>query len=414
MQTFTCRVKLSRQTHGKLDEFLEQQRQLYNGALQERIDCYEKTGKSITAYDQCKSLTEIRADDPEFRQFHVSCQRSCLFRLDKAYKRFFKHGGYPRFRGWGRLRSFEAEGVKPSFKHRYGSVKIKGIGSFRWRLDGRFTKEQVKLVRIIKYPKGVYIQLICNVEPQIKGLNQAIGIDVGVKERAILSDGTMIPKHQVDHTEIKQLQRKVARAKRGSNSRKKKVLQLRKAHHRKNIRNRNELHQITTAIIRHHGKWVAVEDLQIKNMTANGGTHKRGLNRSILEQNWGQFIQQLKYKAESAGGELVKVNPKNTTQRCSACGALPQVKLTLADRWYHCTACGHSEDRDINAAKNILLEGLLALISGGKIPEAWVECVRLTAGSRLPSTQNDGVCQAIAILPIDNVRQSTQHATTQR
>ena len=400
MQTYTCRAKLSRQTHGKLDEFLEQQRQLYNGALQERIDCYEKTGRGITAYDQCKSLTEIRADDPEFRQFHAHSQRSALLRLDKAYKRFFKHGGYPRFRGWGRLRSFEAEGVKPSFKDRYGSVKIKGIGSFRWRLDGRFTKEQVKLVRIIKYPKGVYIQLICNVEPQIKGLNQAIGIDVGVKERAILSDGTMIPKHQVDHTEIKQLQRKVARAKRGSNSRKKKVLQLRKAHHRKNIRNRNELHQITTAIIRQHGKWVAVEDLQIKNMTANGGTHKRGLNRSILEQNWGQFIQQLKYKAESAGGELVKVNPKNTTQRCSACGALPQVKLTLANRWYHCTACGHSEDRDINAAKNILLEGLLALISGGNIPEAWVECVRLTAGSRLPSTQNDGVCQAIAILPL--------------
>ena len=400
MQTYTCRAKLSRQTHGKLDEFLEQQRQLYNGALQERIDCYEKTGRGITAYDQCKSLTEIRADDPEFRQFHAHSQRSALLRLDKAYKRFFKHGGYPRFRGWGRLRSFEAEGVKPSFKDRYGSVKIKGIGSFRWRLDGRFTKEQVKLVRIIKYPKGIYIQLICNVEPQIEGLNQAIGIDVGVKERAILSDGTKIPKHQVDHTEIKQLQRQVARAKRGSNSRKKKVLQLRKAHHRKNIRNRNELHQITTAIIRHHGKWVAVEDLQIKNMTTNGGTHKRGLNRSILEQNWGQFIQQLKYKAESAGGELVKVNPKNTTQRCSACGALPQVKLTLADRWYLCTACGHSEDRDINAAKNILLEGLLALISGGKIPEAWVEWVRLTAGSRLPSTQNDGVCQAIAILPL--------------
>ena len=401
MRTYTYRVKLSRQSHSNLNYFLEQQRQLYNGALQERIGCYEKTGRTITAYDQCKSLTGIRADDPDFSQFHAGSQRSALFRLDKAYKRFFKHGGFPRFRGWGRLRSFEAARVKPSFKDRYGSVKIKGIGSFRWRLDGRFTKEQVKLVRIIKYPKGVYIQLICDVDPQIEGLNKPIGIDVGVKERAILSDGAMIPKRQVDDTEIKQLQRKVARAKRGSNSRKKKVLHLRKAHHRKNIRNRNELHQITTAIIRQHGKWVAVEDLLIKNMTAHGGSHKRGLNRSILEQNWGQFIRLLTYKAESAGGELVKVNPKNTTQRCSACGSLPQVKLTLADRWYHCAVCGHSEDRDINAAKNILLEGLLALISGGKIPEAWVECVRLTAGSQLPSTQNDGVCQAIAILPYD-------------
>ena len=165
-------------------------------------------------------------------------------------------------------------------------------------------------------------------------------------------------------------------------------MQLKKAHHRQRVRTHNELHSITTDIIRHHGKWIVVEDLQIKNMTAHGGAHKRGLNRSILEQNWGQFIQQLTYKAESAGGRLVKGNPNNTTQRCSACGSLPLEKITLADRWYNCVVCGHSEDRDINASKNILLEGLPALSSGGKIPEAWVACKQLTAGSQLPSTQN--------------------------
>ena len=139
---------------------------------------------------------------------------------------------------------------------------------------------------------------------------------MGVKQRANITDGvnhTMIPKHLVDNQPIKQLQRQVARTKKGSNSRKKKVMQLKKAHHRQRVRTRNELHQITTNIIRNHGKWVAVEDLQIKNMTAHGGAHKRGLNRSILEQNWGQFIQQLTYKAESAGGRLVKGNPNNTT-----------------------------------------------------------------------------------------------------
>ena len=387
MRTYTYRAQLSRASHTSLNEFLAQQRLLYNGALQERIDCYRKTGRTISAYDQCKSLTAIRAQDEWFAKFHVMSQRSALLRLDKAFKRFFRHGGFPRFRGHGRMRSFEATGVRPAFNDRYGVVKIKGIGRIRWRRDERCTKDQVKLVRIVKYPNGVYVQLICEVDPQAKGLDATIGIDVGVKQRAVLSDGTMIPKHEVNNTRIKRLQRKVARAKRGSNSRRKKVMYLRKAHHRQKVRHRNDLHTITTSIVRNHGKRVVVEDLPIKNMTAHGGSHKRGLNRSILEQNWGQFTQQLAYKAESAGGVLVKVDPKNTTQRCSACGALPPVKLTLADRWYYCTACGHSEDRDINASKNILLEGLRALSSGGKIPEAWVEG-RVTASSGKPSTQN--------------------------
>ncbi|MCY4657928.1 MAG: transposase, partial [Gammaproteobacteria bacterium] len=114
----------------------------------------------------------------------------------------------------------------------------------------------------------------------------------------------------------------------------------------------------------------------------------------ILEQNWGQFIQQLAYKAESAGGKLVKVDPNNTTQRCSACDALPQEKLTLADRWYYCSTCGHSEDRDINAAKNILLKGLEALNLGGSSPGAWVEG-RETERTGAPSTQNSSLSEPL-------------------
>jgi len=394
MRTYSYKAKLSKYTHVQLDEFLEQQRQLYNAALQERIDCYKKTGVGISAYDQCKSLTLVRKDIPGFSNFHLQSQRSALLRLDKAYKHFFKHGGYPRFRGYGRVRSFEASGIKPTFKDRYGSVKIKGIGRFRWRLDNRCTKAQVKLVRIVKQPRGVYVQLVCEVEPQVKGADAPIGIDVGVKAMAVLSNGTMIPKRTVDNSKKKPLQRKVARAQKGSNSRRKKVIALSKECFRQTVRHRNDLHALTTAIVLHHGKYVAVENLLIKNLTAHGGNHKRGLNRSILEQNWGQFIQQLAYKAESAGGKLVKVDPKNTTQRCSACDALPQVKLTLADRWYYCSTCGHSEDRDINAAKNILLKGLEALNLGGSIPGAWVEG-RETERTGAPSTQNSSLSESL-------------------
>ena len=387
MRTYTYKAKLSAPAHKRLDEFLEQQRILYNCALQERMDCHKKTGKSISKYDQDKSLTIIRDEDADFSKFHCRSQRSALCRLDMAYKRFFKHGGYPRFKGRGRVRSFAADGVRPCFNDKYGTIKIKGIGRIRWKRDERCTKDDVKLVRIVKYPDGVHVQLVCEVNPEMKGSDASIGIDVGVKDRAVLSDGTKIPKNVADTKRKKRLQRKLARAIKGSNNRKKKGSAYAKECHRQKIRTRNDLHAITTSIVRNHGKHIAVEDLKIQNMTAKGGSHKRGLNRSILEQNWGAFAQQLAYKAESAGGWLVKVNPKNTTQRCSACGSLPQTKLTLSDRWYSCATCGHSEDRDINASKNILLEGLTVLDSGGYIPEAWVEGRKNAVGYDT-STQN--------------------------
>ena len=88
------------------------------------------------------------------------------------------------------------------------------------------------------------------------------------------------------------------------------------------------------------------------------GQYKKSMNRNMLEQTWGRFYQLLTYKAENAGGWVKRVNPKNTTQRCSSCGELPEKKLTLRDRMYECKFCGHSMDRDLNASINILREGL--------------------------------------------------------
>ena len=365
MRTFSYAVKLSAATHKNLDRFLEQQRILYNAALQERIDCYQKTGKSISRYDQFKSLTKIREADTDFSCFDAASQRSALTKIDFAYKRFFNSGGFPRFRGKGRVRSFDCGSAKrPNFNGTYGFVKIKGIGTFRWQRDQRCSRERVKLVRIVRYPTNVMVQLVCGVDSPIRGNDAVVGIDVGVQERAVVSAGAMISKRTVAASEKKRLQRAVARAKKGSRARRKKVMQLSRHTHREKVRNVHHLHRLTTAIVRNHGTWLAVEDLQIKNMTKHGGAHKTGLNRAILEQNWATFTRQLEDKAERAGGKLVKVNPKNTTQQCSQCGALPREKLTLKDRIYYCHQCGHSEDRDLNAAKNIAQRGHRVLAVG--------------------------------------------------
>lgn len=157
-------------------------------------------------------------------------------------------------------------------------------------------------------------------------------------------------------------QRALSRCQQGSNTHKKRKATLVRCCYRGALKHRQALHRLTTTIVREHGKWIAIEELKIQNMTAHGGAHKKGLNRSILAQNWCAFTAQLNYKAESVRGELVKVNPKNTTQQCSFCGALPRIRMTLADRWYHCQACGHAGDRDLNAAKNIAQRGVEALL----------------------------------------------------
>ena len=329
MRTYSYKGKLNAHTHRNLAEFLTQQRLLYNGAFQ----------------------------------------------------RFFRQGrGFPRFKSYRRgVMSFETLHKKPTFNGKYGYVKLKGIGRFRWRQDHRCDdRSKVKVLRVVQRPTGIFIRLVCDDTIRRLGLNQAIGIDVGVHFRAALSDGTVFPPHPPGRTEIRRLQRALSRCEPGSNGRKKRRQALARVYYRARIRRHHAIHRLTRKIVKDHGKWLAVEDLDIQSMTASAaGTldrsgcqvkQKSGLNRSILDQNWGTFITQLDDKAASAGGQLVRVDPTHTTQQCSSCGGLPDKPLTLNDRWYQCTHCGYRDDRDVNASKNVLLKGLALFDAGGAFP----------------------------------------------
>ena len=272
MITYTYKAKLNAHTHRNLAEFLTQQRLLYNGALQERIDCYQKTGVSIGLFDQRGSLTTIRHTDEWFGKFDRWCQDSALVRVDRAFKRFFREGrGFPRFKSAKRgVMSFETLHKKPTFNGKYGYVKIKGIGRFRWRQDTRCdARDHVKVVRVVQRPTGIFIQLVCDHEIRRLGLNRAIGIDVGVRVSAALSDGTVIPRHTPDRTDIRRKQRALSRSEPGSNQRKKRRQTLARACYRARVRRHNAIHRLTSEIVKDHGKWIAVEDLDIQAMTAS-------------------------------------------------------------------------------------------------------------------------------------------------
>ena len=172
MKTLTYTAKLSRPTHIRLSAFLRQQKDLWNAALQERIEAYQKAGKSITAFDQMKSLTEIRQDS-EFSQYHLHSQRTALRRLDGAFQSFFrrvKRGespGFPRFRS--RCRSFETGAFKIHTKGDWHSVSVKGVGRFRFKGE---LPDTAKLLRVVVTPQRVNIQLAGEVAEDYRPLDE--------------------------------------------------------------------------------------------------------------------------------------------------------------------------------------------------------------------------------------------------
>ena len=354
IRTITKTGYVSKGCHRNLDALLTQLRYLYNESLAERKRSWEERGESVGLYDQFKVLTKRRREDPEWRRYPVGAQRSVLQRLDRAYKHFFKRGGYPRFKSWRRgIHSFELAGpVKVVFSGCAYSVKIKGVGRFKFR--GVLPEGEVKVVRVVRTPRRIQVQFVMELaDPGVLDVRPALGVDVGIKDRVTLSDGYKIPKRVVDRRELKRKQRILSRAQKGSRSREKKRASLAKQWDRVREREKGVLHELTAALVKNHSARFFVEDLKIPNMVKN-----RHLSRSIIEQQWGRFVGYLSYKASSAGGWVRKVDPRNTTQVCSHCHSLPRIPLTLGDRWYDCYLCGLSLDRDVNAARNVLSKGI--------------------------------------------------------
>ena len=357
LRTIVQPVRLKPAQHRNLDALFRQLTDLWNAALQERTECFRKTGESIQKYDQYKSLTVIRSDDECFRQFPVEAQRTPLNRLDKAFKAFFRRvkagekPGFPRFKSKHRgVHSFDIGNPTIRRKGKRYALSVKGIGDIRF---ASLPAGQVRQARIVRSAIRTSIHLVVELpDAECTAQLSPVGIDVGIKARCALSTGETHPGVRVDRRRIRRAQKLLSRARRGTGSRAKKRRALAKAHERVQASERNALHRLTTAITRKHNR-IAVEDLKVKNMVRNGK-----LARSIREQQWGRFVDQLSYKAESAGGDLVRIDPKRTSMTCSSCGHVQSMPLCV--REYRSEVCGLETDRDVNAAVNILSRGIAA------------------------------------------------------
>jgi putative transposase len=207
-----------------------------------------------------------------------------------------------------------------------------------------------------------------------------VGIDLGCKAFLVTSDGEQVapPKrYRTAHAHLRRAARRVARRTKGGKRRRKAVRLLARAHQHVANQRRDFHHQTARKLVAAHGL-IAVEALQTANLVRrpapilgvnadtgaevyvpNGATAKAGLNQSIQDAGWGQFLEILAHKAEEAGVAVVAVNPAGTSQTCSGCGVI--VPKPLSERWHTCAQCGCSLQRDVNAARNILARAGLAL-----------------------------------------------------
>jgi putative transposase len=332
---------------------------LYNAALQERRDAYQRGGVSLNYYDQANQLKEIRqAGDSGLANFSAS--QDILRRVDKTFKTFFgrckagKKAGYPRYKSRRRFDSYTFPSYGDGCRLAGTRLYLQGVGHLKVKLH-RPVDGAIKTVTVKRECGKWYACFSVEVETTpLPETDTYTGLDVGLTAFATLSDGAEIDNpryYKRAQAKLRLAQRRVARRKRGGKNRRKAVLLLQKAHaHVKNQR-ADFQHKTARTLVNTYGV-IAVEDLHIKGLASGI------LAKSVNDAGWSGFLTKLAYKAAEAGRTLIPVDPRGTSQTC-LCGA--EVRKTLAQRWHQCPDCGLSAARDHVSAQLILRLGLSLL-----------------------------------------------------
>jgi putative transposase len=363
-KAFKYRINPTKRQEKLLDQTRAICCELYNGALQERRDAYKLAGKSIGFHTQKNQLPEIKKDRLDLNSVHSQVLQDVLKRLDKGFDAFFrriKNGekpGYPRFRSRARYDSFTYP--QSGFEIKNGRLVLSKIGHIKIVLH-RPIEGEIKTCTIKKTATGKwYATFSCEVHPKRLPANiSAIGIDAGLSNFATLSDDSRIENPRFFRTEEQELakvQKKLSQTERKSSARKHRRHIVARVHERIAFKRENFAHQESRKIVDKFGI-ICIEDLMILNMMKN-----HCLAKSIGDVAWALFFSLIAYKAEEAGRQFVKVNPRHTSQDCHRCGHR-RTDLKLSDRVYHCLnpACLLIIDRDLNASLNIKALGLQCL-----------------------------------------------------
>lgn len=337
-------------------------RYVYNWALSKRVEAYQQGKERLSCVDLCKMLTNLKKEENKIWLSEVSneCLQQSIRCMDSAFTRFFREKkGFPKFKSKkDNRKSYKAiNNVQIDFN--LSKIKLPKIGWVKFcknrEFNGKIGTVTVSKTAIGKYYVSVLVDdgnSIPN-KPKIEYVN-TVGIDVGIKDFAVLSDGSVFgnPKYLENaEARLKTLQRRFARKKKGSNRREAARRKLAVAYEKVRNCRTNFIHQVTSRIIREN-QTIIIEDLNVQGMLKN-----YNLAKHIASASWSEFFRQLQYKCEWYGKNLIKIGRFEPSSKMCTCGYVNK-DLKLSQREWDCPNCGQHNDRDLLASINIKRFGL--------------------------------------------------------
>jgi putative transposase len=381
-KVYRFRMRPTKAQEAGLYQMAGARRFVYNWSLDRRKSYYAEHGKGISAKQLSSELTALKKSEPEtlwLRQADSQMLQQALRDVDRAFEAFFKkRSRFPKFRS--KKAGHFAFRIPQRVKVEGGRVYVPKIGWVRIR-QSREVEGKTKSVTFKRDATGHwYVGLTTEFEmPDIEppAPENPVGVDLGLKDLFVLSDGGRVSAPRFARRadrKLRKAQKNLSRKKPGSRRREKAKHRVARVHRKVSSQRSDFLHKLTTELTRKYD-CICVEDLNTKGMA------KTKLSRSVLDASFGEFLRQVEYKATWSYQRSIKVGRFfASTKLCSGCGTL-NPNLTLSDRTWLC-GCGAGHDRDLNASRNILAEGMRLLAAGQTDnPNARGEPVSLPTGS---------------------------------
>jgi len=329
---------------------------VYNKMLTERIKSYEENKDLDIRAIKYPTPAQYKTEFEWLKEVDSLALANAQLNLDKAYKNFFrdKSVGFPKFKKKTNTNNYTTNNQNSTVYIENNHIKVPKLKSMIKIEEHRQFNGLIKSCTISQVPSGKYfVSILVDTDiVQLPKTDNKIGVDLGIKEFAITSDGDFFsnPKHiKKSEKRLIKLQKDLSRKQKRSNNRKKARIKVAKLHEKIANQRKDFLHKVSTQLI-NKNQVIVIEDLKVSNMIKN---HK--LAKSIADVSWSEFRRMLEYKAKWYGREII-IAPSNyaSSQLCSNCGNKSSQTKDLSCRTYICPVCGMIMDRDINASKNLL------------------------------------------------------------